>query len=69
VASRYFKGPELLLDNIFYDYSLDVWSTGTMFASMVLLYKKKNYIISTTFYKKRFSKKNHFFKAMIITIN
>ncbi len=37
VASRYFKGPELLVDYIFYDYSLDVWSTGVMFASMVQL--------------------------------
>ena len=35
VASRYFKGSELLVDNIYYDYSLDIWSTGAMFASMV----------------------------------
>jgi casein kinase II subunit alpha len=35
VASRYFKGPELLIDYNYYDYSLDVWSTGVMFASMV----------------------------------
>lgn len=35
VASRYFKGPELLLDYQFYDYSLDLWSTGCMLASMI----------------------------------
>ncbi|CAD8138680.1 unnamed protein product [Paramecium pentaurelia] len=35
VASRYFKGPELLVDYLFYDYSLDIWSTGAMFASMI----------------------------------
>ena len=35
VASRYFKGPELLVDNIYYDYSLDIWSTGAMMASMI----------------------------------
>ncbi|XP_002162509.1 casein kinase II subunit alpha [Hydra vulgaris] len=35
VASRYFKGPELLLDFQEYDYSLDLWSFGCMFASML----------------------------------
>lgn len=35
VASRYFKGPELLVDFRLYDYSLDLWSYGCMFASMV----------------------------------
>jgi len=35
VASRYFKGPELLVDYQMYDYSLDMWSLGCMFASMV----------------------------------
>lgn len=34
VASRYFKGPELLLDHQEYDYSLDMWSMGCMMASM-----------------------------------
>ena len=46
VASRYFKGPELLVDYNYYDYSLDIWSTGAMFASMV------------TFKPLRFSRKN-----------
>ncbi|XP_042961421.1 casein kinase II subunit alpha-2 isoform X2 [Carya illinoinensis] len=36
VASRYFKGPELLVDLQDYDYSLDMWSLGCMFAGMVL---------------------------------
>lgn len=35
VASRYFKGPELLVDYQEYDYSLDMWSLGAMFASMI----------------------------------
>ena len=35
VASRYFKGPELLVDYQMYDYSLDMWSLGCMLASMV----------------------------------
>nr|POE94203.1 casein kinase ii subunit alpha-2 [Quercus suber]POE94204.1 casein kinase ii subunit alpha-2 [Quercus suber] len=34
VASRYFKGPELLVDLQDYDYSLDMWSLGCMFAGM-----------------------------------
>ena len=39
VASRYFKAPELLLDYMKYDYSLDMWSLGCMFAGM--LFKKE----------------------------
>src|SRR5579862_6901903 len=45
VASRYFKGPELLVDfqeygiyrrnRVNIDYSLDMWSLGAMFASMI----------------------------------
>jgi len=35
VASRYYKGPELLVDYQLYDYSLDVWSLGCMFAGMI----------------------------------
>jgi serine/threonine protein kinase len=37
VASRYFKGPELLVDMQDYDYSLDLWSFGCMFAGLVSL--------------------------------
>ncbi|KAJ9094178.1 hypothetical protein QFC19_008029 [Naganishia cerealis] len=36
VASRYFKGPELLVDFQEYDYSLDMWSLGCMYASMLI---------------------------------
>ncbi|WVZ06161.1 hypothetical protein V8G54_019507 [Vigna mungo] len=36
VASRYFKGPKLLIDLQEFDYSLDMWSLGCMFAGMVL---------------------------------
>lgn len=35
VASRYFKGPELLVDFRYYDYSLDLWSFGATLASIV----------------------------------
>eukprot|EP01156_Anaeramoeba_ignava_P007017 Anaeramoba_ignava/a350323_114.p1 GENE.a350323_114~~a350323_114.p1 ORF type:complete len:217 (-),score=55.68 a350323_114:25-675(-) len=35
VATRYFKGPELLVDFQQYDYSLDIWSLGCQFAGMI----------------------------------
>jgi casein kinase II subunit alpha len=35
VGSRYYKAPELLVGYKRYDYSLDMWSVGCMFASMV----------------------------------
>ncbi|EGD83394.1 CMGC/CK2 protein kinase [Salpingoeca rosetta] len=35
VASRYFKGPELLVNFEEYDYSLDLWSFGCVMASMI----------------------------------
>lgn len=35
VASRYFKGPELLVNQRDYDYSLDIWSLGCMFAGII----------------------------------
>jgi casein kinase II subunit alpha len=38
VASRYYKGPELLLNNKLYNYSLDIWSLGLVFAGMVRFY-------------------------------
>lgn len=38
VASRYFKGPELLVDHRDYDYSLDLWSFGCVLAGIVLFY-------------------------------
>ena len=38
VASRYYKGPELLVDYQKYDYSLDLWSMGCMLAG--ILFKK-----------------------------
>jgi len=38
VASRYFKGPELLVDLREYDYSLDMWSLGAMFAGTCSLF-------------------------------
>ncbi|CAN3355350.1 casein kinase II subunit alpha' [Diutina catenulata] len=36
VASRYHKGPELLVNLQQYDYSLDLWSVGCMLAAIVL---------------------------------
>merc|ERR1712228_610258 len=35
VASRYYKGPELLVDFRLYDYSLDMWSLGCMLGGMM----------------------------------
>jgi casein kinase II subunit alpha len=35
VASRYFKGPELLVGLRDYDYSLDIWSLGCMLAGII----------------------------------
>ena len=42
---RYFKGPELLVDLQDYDYSLDMWSLGCMFAGMVRVLATCNCII------------------------
>jgi casein kinase II subunit alpha len=39
VASRYFKGPELLVEHRTYDYSLDMWSLGCMVAG--ILFRKE----------------------------
>lgn len=46
VASRYYKGPELLLDNRYYDYSLDLWSFGAMLAAMI--FKKDPFFHGTS---------------------
>ncbi|UKJ89882.2 non-specific serine/threonine protein kinase [Theileria orientalis] len=35
VATRYYKGPELLVDMKYYDYSLDIWSIGCMLAGLI----------------------------------
>ncbi len=35
VASRYYKGPELLVDDRLYNYSLDMWSLGCTMANMM----------------------------------
>ncbi len=37
VASRYFKAPELLVGNNYYDYQLDIWSVGCMMAGMMFV--------------------------------
>lgn len=39
VASRYYKSPELLVNNPYYNYSLDIWSFGCVFAEM--MFKKR----------------------------
>lgn len=43
--SRYFKGPELLVDLQDYDYSLDMWSLGCMFAGMVRITVTESFIL------------------------
>ena len=35
VASRYYKGPELLVEDKLYHYSLDIWSLGCTLAGMM----------------------------------
>jgi casein kinase II subunit alpha len=35
VASRYYKGPELLVEDKKYHYSLDIWSLGCTLAGML----------------------------------
>lgn len=35
VASRYYKGPELLVDDMLYNYSLDIWSLGCTLGNMM----------------------------------
>ncbi|OMJ72963.1 hypothetical protein SteCoe_28471 [Stentor coeruleus] len=35
VASRYYKAPELLVNYQYYDYSIDMWSFGVMFAGLI----------------------------------
>ena len=35
VASRYYKAPELLTKNKYYNYSMDLWSFGCMFAGVI----------------------------------
>ncbi len=35
VATRYYKGPELLVDYMAYDYSLDLWSLGCTLGAIV----------------------------------
>lgn len=69
VASRYFKGPELLVDFQEYDYSLDMWSYGCMFASMVSLYDVRVRTIKIHVFAGRFSGRNLSSTAMIIMIN
>jgi len=59
VASRYFKGPELLVDNLYYDYSLDIWSLGCMFAGIV-----RDYYLNI-----RFLRRSLFSRETITTIS
>mmetsp|Transcript_22723 Transcript_22723/g.20205 ORF Transcript_22723/g.20205 Transcript_22723/m.20205 type:complete len:274 (-) Transcript_22723:24-845(-) len=35
VASRYFKGPELLVSYVYYHYSLDIWGLGCLISGIV----------------------------------
>ncbi|CCK72805.1 casein kinase 2 catalytic subunit CKA2 KNAG_0L01860 [Huiozyma naganishii CBS 8797] len=46
VASRYHKGPELLVNLNQYDYSLDLWSVGCMLAAIV--FKKEPFFKGST---------------------
>ena len=68
VASRYFKSPELLVDYQYYDYSLDMWSLGCMFAGMVGTIFRGFDELRWAFCF-RFLKLKHFSKAQTTTIN
>ncbi|CCE64337.1 hypothetical protein TPHA_0H01300 [Tetrapisispora phaffii CBS 4417] len=46
VASRYHKGPELLVNLNQYDYSLDLWSVGCMLAAII--FKKEPFFKGST---------------------
>jgi len=35
VAARFYKAPELLLGNPYYDYTVDIWSLGCIFAAFL----------------------------------
>ena len=43
VSSRPYKSPEILAKYKFYDFSMDIWSIGCMFAAMI--FKKDHFII------------------------
>lgn len=46
VAARRFQAPELLVDYRMYDYSVDMWAFGCMFALLIFkeaLFRSKNY--------------------------
>lgn len=45
VASRYYKGPELLVDDTKYHYALDVWSAGCTLAE--IMFKKDPFFEGT----------------------
>ncbi len=35
ISSRFYKAPELLLEYEFYNYAIDIWAAGIIFASIV----------------------------------
>jgi len=35
MGTRYYKAPELLLQYKYYDYSIDIWAAGCMFADFI----------------------------------
>ena len=41
VSTLYYKPPEILVGYMYYDYAFDLWSTGTIFAS--LIFNKKRF--------------------------
>ena len=45
VASRYYKGPELLVDDKLYHYSLDIWSLGCTMAGMIFKIDITDYVM------------------------
>lgn len=60
VASRYFKGPELLVNMRDYDYSLDLWSFGCMFAGLVTIQHT---------YRKLYIARLHFVVVVVVGVS
>jgi len=39
VVTRWYRAPEVILQNEFYDYSVDIWSVGCIFAELLSMMK------------------------------
>ena len=49
VGTRYFKAPELILEFQYYNYGVDIWSVGCIFAS--ILFRKNPFILGNSLFE------------------